>query len=204
MRIGASMASPDQHLQGTGASRRPQSPVEVVQQLLPPGWEQAVARLDNSVNPLRSNANAQAFLSELHAEWLRQSCGGGGGGQGQRAGSEAPGYDFYLGAKFPGAGTWVRWVETESPGRQVPKVLMLWNGEAGKPPPLSHRSWQIVARPPRVCVGPCSCNALQPILPCLQPLARGHAGTQEGAQPPAGQRRALAPLPHQGGVRDHR
>lgn len=111
VRIGASMASPDQHLRGTAGGSRPQSPVEVVQQLLPPGWEQAVAQLDNSINPLRSNANAQAFLSELHAEWLRQSCGGGGG-QGQRAGGEPPGYDFYTGAKFPGAGTWVRWAGT--------------------------------------------------------------------------------------------
>ena len=101
VRIGASMQSPDRHLMGS----RHQSPVEVLQQLLPPGWEQAVGQWDSSVNPLQSNANAEAFLSELHAEMQRQggSQPGGGGrgrqpshGEGQRreaggrAGSEPP------------------------------------------------------------------------------------------------------------------
>lgn len=168
VRIGASMQSPDQHLQGPQGRR--QSPVEMVQQLLPPGLGQAVAQLDSSINPLQSNANAQAFLTELHAEWLRQSCGGGlegkgGPALGGQAGSQLPGgYDFYLDSKFPGAGTWVRsvggWVGGWVDGL-ITQPGFYWS--SGSPPEpkceLAAVAWRVQLHPVRLPSTACSLTA---------------------------------------------
>ena len=126
MRIGASQASPDPH--------PPMSPVEVLQQLLPPGWQEAVQWEGGAVNPLQSNAEAERFLLELRAEMGRQQAAShdgtlgsmreqqeqwqaavdatAAGGRGGRAGSEPPRrldlHQLYAEGRVPGAGTWVR------------------------------------------------------------------------------------------------
>lgn len=73
VRIGASQASPDPH-------RQAGSSVEVLQQLLPPGWAAASAAQMDGVNPLQSEPGAELLLRELHAEWQRQSLGASAGG----------------------------------------------------------------------------------------------------------------------------
>ena len=110
------------------------SPVEVLQQLLPPGWQEAVQWEGGAVNPLQSNAEAERFLLELRAEMGRQQAAShdgtlgsmreqqeqwqaavdatAAGGRGGRAGSEPPRrldlHQLYAEGRVPGAGTWVR------------------------------------------------------------------------------------------------
>ena len=73
VRIGASQASPDPHAHVVVPSS-----VEVLQQLLPPGWQAAVgAQWDSGINPLRSEPEAEMLLRELRAEWQRKGAGAG-------------------------------------------------------------------------------------------------------------------------------
>lgn len=219
VRIGASQQSPDPH-------RCPLSSVEVLQQLLPPGWQAAVgAQWDSGINPLQSDADAELLLRELRAEWQRQGAGTATTRPASRPGSRRVSQD----GRPPVAQSMAAAVgQQERPTEQGRGRGM----RAGSEPPgllqvpmfdgkvAGAGTWVrwvfgggnlwVAARLLLCACSRLSLPYLAPVLilcfcspPALQPLAGRHDGPQEGTQPAAGRRRAQPTQPHQGRVWDH-